>query len=365
MAEYTGNFETGTNGNNIQTTDAGSLNAWDDRNFSADATLTYSNVEKYGNLSARMVFSATPNTAYVAWTNTTLGSSLTELWGRVYLFYAAWPATTGFWIRAFDGGSRAWESYIDSTGKLVLRDSGGTQRAISTNAINAGAWVRIEFHVQNSSTAGFIEAKLFNDPDSATATETVTSTGSFSTLTKTDLIRIGENTGGNPSNTVYMDNILVNTTGYPGPLSTPSQTLLASADSVDGAWTDQAGGTSLAAAIDETTADNADYIRSELSPSSSGCRVKLASGGDPASSSDHVIKWRVGKNAAAGQTINMTVKLYQGGGNSQGAGTLIASFNRNGVTDTITEYSETLSGTEADTISDYSDLYLEFFANAT
>ena len=49
-----------------------------------------------------------------------------------------------------------------------------------------------------------------------------------------------------------------------------SQILLASADSVDGAWTDQAGGTSLAAAIDETTFSDSDYIRSETSPSNSG-----------------------------------------------------------------------------------------------
>ena len=57
------------------------------------------------------------------------------------------------------------------------------------------------------------------------------------------------------------------------------------ADSVDGAWTDQSGGSSLFAAIDETSLSDADYIQSELSPSASGCRVKLASGGDPVSSS--------------------------------------------------------------------------------
>jgi hypothetical protein len=141
-----------------------------------------------------------------------------------------------------------------------------------------------------------------------------------------------------------------------------TQSLLASADSVDGTWTDQDGGTNLAAAIDETVANNADYIRSGLSPSNSGCRVKLQAGANPSIDTNHDIFWRVGKLGS--QTIDMTVKLYQGGGNVQGAGTLIASFDRTNVSTTITQYDETLSEGQAATITDYTDLYLEFYANA-
>lgn len=145
---------------------------------------------------------------------------------------------------------------------------------------------------------------------------------------------------------------------------TSSQFLAPSADSVDGNWTDQGGGTSLFAAIDETTASDADYIRSELSPSASACRIKLTAGGDPASSTGHKINWRAGKDTTGGQTIGITVKLYQGGGNSVGGGTLIASFTRSNV-DAFTDYVETLSGGQADSITNYGDLYLEFSANAT
>lgn len=140
------------------------------------------------------------------------------------------------------------------------------------------------------------------------------------------------------------------------------QVAVPSADSVDGAWTDQAGGTSLAVAIDETTPSDSDYIRSEVGPSNSGCRVKLASLTDPTSSVAHEIHWRAGKDFVSGPQINMTVKLYQGGGDSQGAGTLIASFTRNDV-QAFATYVETLSGAEADSITNYADLYLEFFAN--
>jgi len=61
----------------------------------------------------------------------------------------------------------------------------------------------------------------------------------------------------------------------------------------------------------------------------------------------------------------MTVKLYQGGGNSIGGGTLIATFTRNNVSTTVTEYTETLSSGEANSITDYTDLYLEFSAAAS
>jgi hypothetical protein len=142
------------------------------------------------------------------------------------------------------------------------------------------------------------------------------------------------------------------------------QQLAPSADSVDGSWTDQAAGTALAAAIDEGSASDADYIQSPVDPTNSGCRVKLASGTDPLSSTGHVIHWRIRKDTALGATLNMTIKLYQGGGNVQGAGTLIASFDRNNVDGSgWTTYDETLSGAQADSITNYADLYLEFYAD--
>lgn len=162
---------------------------------------------------------------------------------------------------------------------------------------------------------------------------------------------------------------LVGSTGYivddfgGGGISV-AQNLTPSADSVDGTWTDQAAGTSLAAAIDETSASDTDYIQSVDSPSAAGCRVKLATGQDPFLSTGHVIHWRIRKSSSD-QTMSMTVKLYQGGGNSLGAGTLIATRDRNGISTSFTTFDEALTGTEADAITDYGDLYLEFYATAS
>jgi hypothetical protein len=143
----------------------------------------------------------------------------------------------------------------------------------------------------------------------------------------------------------------------------PPQILVTSADSVDGAWTDSLGGSSLAAAIDELEAANdADFIRSDASPVLSSCRVKLASGQDPVTSDGHLIRWRVGKDSTGAPQIDVRVQLRQGGGNSVGGGTLIAEFTRVDV-DALTTYEENLSGGQADAITDYADLYLDIRAN--
>lgn len=142
----------------------------------------------------------------------------------------------------------------------------------------------------------------------------------------------------------------------PGPTT---QKTYASADSADGAWTDQAGGTSLFAAIDETSPSDSDYIRSELTPVNSGCRVKLGALSTPQSGT-RTLSWRIGKDATGGGTIDMKMQLRQGGGNTLGGGTLVQEFTRNGV-DAATQYDETLTGT----VTDYADLYLEFYANQT
>jgi hypothetical protein len=135
------------------------------------------------------------------------------------------------------------------------------------------------------------------------------------------------------------------------------QHLQASADSVDGTWTNEAAGTTLAVSIDEDTASDSDYIQSVLGPSNAGCRVKIESGSNP-QSGDRTFHWRVGKNTTGGGQIDMKVQIRQGGGNSLGGGTLVEEFTRNNV-DAATTYDETVTGT----VTDYADLYAEFYAN--
>jgi hypothetical protein len=125
----------------------------------------------------------------------------------------------------------------------------------------------------------------------------------------------------------------------------------------------EADASTLFQSVDETTtAIDADFIKSQITPANSGCRMKLAPGADPAVSGSHKIKWRAGKDIAGGDQIDVTVKLYQGGTTAIGSGTLIASFSHTNVS-AMTTYQEDLSPTEADSITNYQDLYIEIFAN--
>jgi len=354
MAVLTADFELGTNGAEIATSDPGNASAWDALN--KNASITYDTTHALGTQSAHFHTTGAEGTAHLQWT-TSFGTQ-TEYYGRCCMYRTANPAATvehGRHIRT-GGTGTSWTLFITSAGKIRLLDQAGGTLATSTASIPLNSWFRLEWHINNST--GFIEVLFYDDATSTSLTETVMSASGQSIGADTTTSDFGIQ-GLNED--VWMDGLVDNAASYPGPFVEPSQRLAPSADSADGSWTDQAGGTSLAAAIDESTASDTDYIRSNVAPSTSSCRVKLASGGDPASSSGHKINWRTGKQGT--RTLNMTVKLYQGGGNSLGAGTLIATFNRNGV-GALTTYTETLSGGEADSITDYTDLYLEFTANA-
>jgi hypothetical protein len=127
-----------------------------------------------------------------------------------------------------------------------------------------------------------------------------------------------------------------------------------------GTYTNQAASsTNIYQAIDEAVADDADYIQSPVAPTSTKVYVtKLQSGTDPVSSSGHVLRWRYNKDAAGGAQINMTVELRQAYVSEASLGTLIATRTFNNVSDVFTNDNYTLTGGEADAITDYTNLYL-------
>lgn len=130
-----------------------------------------------------------------------------------------------------------------------------------------------------------------------------------------------------------------------------------------GSWTTHLGGsTDLFQQVNETVADDSDYIRSPQAPSSHVTVIDLQNGTDPVSSTGHVFRWRYNKDAAGGGTINLVVELRQGYVNESTLGTLITSQTVNNITDTWTTGVYTLNGTEADTISDYTALSVRFVA---
>lgn len=142
------------------------------------------------------------------------------------------------------------------------------------------------------------------------------------------------------------------------------------ADLVDGGWLDEVGG---AAAVHDGmipdtpgsigAGDDTDYAESGLAPSSDAMGFGLSNVEDPQSSSGHIMRWRRGKNSAGGAQIDLTVQLRQGYVNEGSQGTQITSQSDTNIPDSFTTTSYTLSGGEADSITDYTDLQGRIVAN--
>ena len=113
-----------------------------------------------------------------------------------------------------------------------------------------------------------------------------------------------------------------------------------------GTWTASTG-SDLYAMLDETTANDADYISTV---NASTCEVTLGTLTDPASSTGHVVRYRI-----AADSGGIIVRLRQGT-------TTIASWTHNPAPSSLTTYAQTLTGGEADSITNYAALKLQFEA---
>jgi hypothetical protein len=129
-------------------------------------------------------------------------------------------------------------------------------------------------------------------------------------------------------------------------------------------WTTAVGGTTnLFAQIDEVTANDGDFIQSQLTPTSDVYVEKLSALTDPLLSTGHIMRYRYGKDVAGGDRIDITLQLRQGYVNEGSLGTLIKQWVHTDVAGGWTTVTQTLSGGEADSVTDYGDLYRRWIAN--
>lgn len=212
MTERSADFELGVIGTSVDSTDPGSLTGFSDDAKNVDATLKYSGTHSYGRAAAEMIFSSTPGGCFGEWG----GMSMTEVWGRIYLYHVAFPTGGYEIIRGFDNtAALKWRIGINFSGFISLRCSTTTLGAV---AIAIGQWIRIEYHVIHSATVGQMEAKLYNYPNITTPSDVITTVATLDTGVDTVTFRIGAPSIGPASSTVYMDNIVLRDAGgYPGP----------------------------------------------------------------------------------------------------------------------------------------------------
>jgi hypothetical protein len=133
--------------------------------------------------------------------------------------------------------------------------------------------------------------------------------------------------------------------------------ILPDADSVDGGWTNESGGTSLYASIDEylTPADT-DYIRSSQTPSSDVCKISLGDPGSGTIAQPFGVSYRYGKVGLPG--LSLVVQLMQGT-------TQIASWSHNiaaGPAAGPATIRQVLGSAQFNAITDFTNLFLQFTA---
>lgn len=255
MTQVSANFETGVNGNAISTGDAGSATAFDGvRKTAVNGIASYDNTHvAFGSLAAK--FGATAGgtaSGDVNW-STALGGTLTDSYGRLYLYLTAYDTGNVPIINYTLGGSRAARIDFNATGKLLGFDNPAAALFPTfSTAIALNQLVRIEWRIVHSATVGFGECKLFNTASSAVATETQTGAANKNTLAGVDKIEIGAGAGatGNVSASyvLWMDNIIAGATSYPGvaavapantvaPAVTGTTALGDTLTTTDGTWT--------------------------------------------------------------------------------------------------------------------------------
>lgn len=128
------------------------------------------------------------------------------------------------------------------------------------------------------------------------------------------------------------------------PVTVTTQKLAPVSDVSAGSWTPSSG-SDLYAMLDETAYSDADYI---YATSATTCTLALASGSDPSSSTGHILRYRL---LAGSGKIAVTLKQST---------TTIASWGPHTLTGAAQDFAQTLTSGEADSITDYSALRVEF-----
>lgn len=218
----TNNAEGGSDGVTVTTGNSGgaSGSAWD--NPRGTNLPTFSNTHPaHGTLGYKFIQSSPVSLTTLDW-NTAMGGNQTDVYGRANVYITAYPGVGQYatiFIWDLGGTGVAGAIAINETGQMLLFDSAAQTPA--TVACNLNAQFRVEYHFTCSPTAGLVEAKLWNTVDSSGAPDDTRTWSSRNTLTAFSAIRHGFDGSGLTANyTMYIDDVVLNSTGYPGPVVT-------------------------------------------------------------------------------------------------------------------------------------------------
>lgn len=234
-----------------------------------------------------------------------------------------------------DGSGNGYQVGFDASGVTLLKGAGGTyvtDTAISGTSANTFYLVKIE--------ATGTTIKVYVDTGGG-LTERISVTDATYSSGKPAIRSVT----GSVANMLEFEDF--ECTDASGQFAAPDSDV-----SNAGSWTT----TTLYTKVDETTASDADFISSPSAPSNAACVLGLSNVTDPAVSTGHKLRVRHRKGAAGSHQMNLQYRLLQGG-------TQIGSWTATDIGTSFTTAEQTLTGGEADSITDYSDLRVELSAN--
>ena len=231
------------------------------------------------------------------------------------------------------------------------RNSAGTVFGRNVTGWVQNTWNQAVITVETNSVRTFI-----NGAESGSAL--TGTTGSFSTNAKT--MALGNERAssaffnGRIAHVQFYNRVLTPTEisdDYTEGTTFVGQSIYAASDVTDGSWTTDTGGTSLFAAIDETSPSDSDYIQSALAPSNDMAEIALGSVNTPASG-NRTLKIRRRKSVSPAHRMDLTFALYKNT-------TQVQSFTMNDINGTwVTESFDLTSDPSA-----WNDLRVRITAN--
>lgn len=226
MSQLTWNAEGGTNGVTITPANSGgaSGDAFDFSQLGVAATNQYSAQAANSNLSMLLATGASSVQAYNRWQAKIAGlwpSGMVANFGRTYVRIDAIPATDRTFVEMLDPTAATGRANIRvrSTGALRLRNAAAGTVATTATVLSLNTWYRVEHQVEGSAAGAWTLAVFLGN--SAVPLETMSGVGAnFGGVI--GAYQYGHVTNTANSGNLWLDDIVVNDTGLPGPYTPPA-----------------------------------------------------------------------------------------------------------------------------------------------
>jgi hypothetical protein len=125
--------------------------------------------------------------------------SITEHYGRVYMYMSTLVAVADPFVRVFAAGfTEAFRLEKSSSNHLSVRDATGTARYTGSSEFTTGVWYRIEWRAISSATTGQLQVRVYV-ADQVTPIESFTSSANLNIRAETSWVQFGPSFSLNPA----------------------------------------------------------------------------------------------------------------------------------------------------------------------